>query len=104
MEFIEDIFIGGSINELGTIIYSLKKNVPVLNIYCLCIKTEGKNLLEIMTSWELLKNKNENKKYIVIGIANGKMEAYDLAGYIFQFAEDNDWELNNFKSLVVKER
>lgn len=97
MEFIEEPYIGKSITDLETIFYSLKRRIPVMNIYCICISEESQFLLEIMSSKELYHQRNQNKKYCIAGIAQGKKEAYDLVRYMVEnccHGEDNekDWK------------
>ena len=35
MELIENLFVGGNVSDLETIVYSLRREVPVLRLYCI---------------------------------------------------------------------
>ena len=44
MELIENLFVGGNVTDLETIVYSLRREVPVLRLYCI-VYFEDKNRL-----------------------------------------------------------
>ena len=37
MKYIEHLFVGGSVKDLDTILYSLHKDIPVFHLYCICL-------------------------------------------------------------------
>lgn len=86
MEFIEEIFVGESVKDLSTIIYSLKRGIPVFNLYCICLFSRENNPFEILTSRELFLPRNKEKNYLIAGIATGKREATDLFLYMVEHA------------------
>lgn len=100
MQLIEQIYIGKSITDLGTIFYCLKRNIPIVNLYCICMLENTKHLLEIMSTKQLFLQRNVCKPYWIVGIAAGKAEAYDLTKAIFQdclergilMNEMNEWK------------
>ncbi len=84
MNFIENIYVGESVDDLETVYYSLKREIPVFNIYCICINNNPKNTFEIMNTKELFSKRNIKKDYIIVGIAMGKREALSLLTYIVE--------------------
>ena len=58
MELIENLFVGGNVTDLETIVYSLRREVPVLRLYCI-VYFEDKNRLELLSSHELLHARNK---------------------------------------------
>ncbi len=100
MEFIEEIFIGESIQDLGTIIYSLRRNIPVFQIYCICLFEEPKSRFEILSSKELFSNKNRKRKYVIAGIAGGKHEAENLFLFMVETALQAGRDISNPLELI----
>lgn len=93
MEFIKELFVGGSINDLGTIKYSLSRNIPVQNLYCICLFLDGKNQMQIVASRELCGKRYKDKKFLLCGIAMSKAEARDLLLFIIDTAVKNGRKL-----------
>ena len=60
MELIENLFVGGNVSDLETIVYSLRREVPVLRLYCI-VYFEDKNRLELLSSHELFHTRNKNR-------------------------------------------
>lgn len=89
MNFISELFVGGSVVDLGTIVYSLKRNIPVQNLYCICLFLDGKSHMEIIPSKGLCHTRYKNKKFKVAGVAYGMAEAMDLFLYIINMAAKN---------------
>lgn len=89
MKYIENLFVGGSVQDLNTILYSLRQNITVFHLYCICLfyGTE-KNHVEIMSSREICKKRYQQKDFVVIGVAFGKAEATDLFCYIIKQAAE----------------
>ena len=77
---------GESVKDLSTIIYSLKRGIPVFNIYCICLFFREKSSFEILSSRELFLHRNKDKKYLIAGIACGKREATALFLYMVENA------------------
>ncbi|HIT87377.1 MAG TPA: hypothetical protein IAB62_06465 [Candidatus Coprocola pullicola] len=87
MKCIENLFVGGSIQDLSTILYSIHHNIPVFHLYCICLfYKKGKSHMEIMSSKELCKKRYEQKEFVVAGIAYGRAEALDLFCYMIEQA------------------
>lgn len=73
MELIENLFVGGNVSDLETIVYSLRREVPVLRLYCI-VYFEDKNRLELLSSHELFHTRNKNRPAKIAGIAMGREE------------------------------
>lgn len=85
MKLIENLFVAGNVEELETIVYSLRRNLPVLHLYCIVL-FEDRQRLEILSSRELFSQRNQNRPAQIAGIAMGKKEAYDLLVYMAEEA------------------
>ena len=44
MELIENLFVGGNVSDLETIVYSLRREVPVLRLYCIVYFEDKKQI------------------------------------------------------------
>jgi hypothetical protein len=82
MEISPKIFIGSNVDRQSKVIRKLKKNRPARGIYCICVSTNSPHLLEILDSYEIFKDIYIWKQYKLIGIANGKKEAFQLTSSI----------------------
>jgi len=103
MIFYKKLFIGDTVDNKDEIIKSINNNIPVFNIYFLCVDLKSKNnIMEILETKELFKCFNQRKNYIVIGIANGKKEAFKLSSDIIIKYIKNNKDLNNFKNDISK--
>ena len=49
MQLIENLFVGESVGNLGTVVYSLKRDIPVFRLYCL-VYFADRNRIEILSS------------------------------------------------------
>lgn len=103
MDFIDDIFVDENVENLSTIIYSLKKGIPVLNIYLICVDNEAKNIAHIMSSSEYFNKKNTKKQYKTIGIAVGKYGANRLFSNIIEYWVEKGDSIGKFKENIFKE-
>lgn len=103
MEWIDEIFVGESVKDLGTIAYSLKRNIPVVNLYCIYCNSSNRKGMEIVSSRQLFTAKNLSRNYIIIGIARGIREAYDLLRYIYQYGIDRGWPPDQICNILLKE-
>ncbi|MGE4214511.1 MAG: hypothetical protein AB7E42_07015 [Anaerotignaceae bacterium] len=103
MDFINDIFVDENIEDLNTIIYSLKRGIPVFNIYLVCINDGDENTAYIMSSNEYFSKWNKNRQYKTIGIAVGKHGANRLFSNIIEYWIEKGNYIGNFKENIVKE-
>ncbi|MEA4815354.1 MAG: hypothetical protein VB120_00625 [Lachnospiraceae bacterium] len=84
METVSDIFVSGNIKDINTATYGIEKNIPVLGLFCICRKKNMLFKIEIIKHSELLKNRNK-ERYIILGIAMGKKDAYALLSHIYEY-------------------
>ncbi len=80
----DNCYIGENIKEKDIVINKLIHNHPCKNIYCICVTSCSNNLLDIIKSREIVKDIYSNKRYKVIGIAQGKKEAFELTRKIIE--------------------
>ena len=84
MEFFNELYIGKDIADIDLIVYMLKNVKEPAGIFCICKKNNGgKFMYEIMSSKELLKERNRDK-YTVYGIGAGIYEAFELLRYMLE--------------------
>ncbi len=108
MRLHESLFVSENIQNIGTIVYSLRRNIPVLRLYCI-VWFAASARMEILSSKELFTQKHQNKDGMIVGIAMGQMQALDLLRHMAQtaiiegrdvtnvaqwFAENNNRECN----------
>ena len=100
MEWIEDLFVGGSVTDLETVVYSLRRGIPVLHIYCIVL-FEDRNRLEILSSRELFQKRNKNRPAKIAGIAMGHAEALDLLVYMAETALENGRDCGDPREWIL---
>ena len=99
MNLAEELFVAENISDLETVVYSLKHDIPMPRLYCILFLFE-RNRYEIMSSWQLCKGRFPIRDNIIIGIANGRRETYDLMAYILEEAVKGQKDLTNPKSWI----
>lgn len=103
MELIEDLFVGGNVTDLETIIYSLRREIPVLHLYCI-VYFEDKNRLELLSSHELFRERNKSRPAKITGIAMGRAETVDLLLFMAEQAQAAGRNPANPKDLFAAEQ
>ena len=98
MELIEDLFVGSNVTDLETILYSLRREIPVLHLYCI-VYFEDKNRLELLSSHELFHARNRNRPAQIAGIAMGREETVDLLLFMAEKAQEEGKNPANPKEL-----
>jgi len=101
MRFIENIFVSESIEDLNTVIYSLKRNMPVFNIYIICSDKKGR--LEVMPSAEYLGKFGGWEEKTVCGVSAGKLNAYRLLTEIIDYGVSQGWKADEIGLNILKE-
>jgi len=101
MRFIENIFVSESIEDLNTVLYSLKRNIPVFNIYIISSDENGR--LEVMPSAEYLGRFGKWEEKTVCGVAAGKLSAYRLLTEIIDYGTTQGWKADEIGLNILKE-
>ncbi len=94
MELAKELFVAENISDLETVVYALRRNIPMPRLYCILLSVL-KNRYEIISSWQLCKGSLPPPDGLVVGIANGKQEAYSLMAYIIEEAVQGEKDLCN---------
>ena len=71
MELIDNLFVADNVTNLETVIYSLRRDIPVLRLYCI-VYFADRNRLEILSSRELFTPRYKGRQGVIAGIANEK--------------------------------
>lgn len=100
MLFSNKLFIGETIDDAQSIISMLNDNTPILGIYLICVDKKSKNLLDILESNQLFNLANRKKNYIILGIANGKKESFEVLTEIIKWWISENRDFRRFKSLL----
>ena len=101
MRFIENVFVSENIQDINTVFYSLKRNIPVFNIYLIYIDKSGK--CEISSSTHFLEGYEKNKEKTVCGAALGKRDAYALFAQIVEYSLSKGWKADDIGKNILKE-
>lgn len=80
MDFAEELYVGETVENLGTVVYSLRREIPVPRLYCMVLFYD-RDRLEILSSRELFTPKQKKRKGRIVGVAMGRKEAIDLLRY-----------------------
>ena len=95
MKLIDNLFVAENVTDLETVVYSLRRSIPVLHLYCIVL-FEDKNRLEILTSRDLFHERNKNRPAQIAGIAmeiagkvvGRQLSDADQAKLVDQFSEE----------------
>jgi len=94
MQLAQDLFVAENVTDLETVVYALRRNIPMPRLYCILYVFE-KNRYELVSSWELCKGRFLFKNGVIVGVANGKREAYDLMAYMIEEVVKDGKDLSN---------
>ena len=100
MKLIDNLFVAGNVTDLETVVYSLRRSIPVLHLYCIVL-FEDRNRLEIMTSRDLFHERYKNRPVKIAGIAMGRREAYDLLAFMTEDAVNHGRNPADPKELIL---
>jgi hypothetical protein len=100
VKLIDNLFVAGNVKDLETVVYSLRRSIPVLHLYCIVL-FEDRNRLEIMTSRDLFHERYQNRPVLIAGVAMGRREAYDLLAYMTEDAVKNGRNPADPKELIL---
>ena len=82
MELIENLFVGGNVTDLETIVYSLRRE-------------------ELLSSHELFHTRNKNRPAKIAGIAMGREETVDLLLFMAKRAQEEGRNPANPRELML---
>ncbi|WP_458407173.1 hypothetical protein [Anaerotignum sp.] len=85
MKLIDNLFVAENVTDLETVVYSLRRSIPVLRLHCIVL-FEDKNRLEILSSRDLFHERNKNRPAQIAGIAMGRRAAYELLAFMTEEA------------------
>lgn len=100
MNLIDNLFVAGNVTDLETVVYSLRRGIPVLHLTCIVL-FEDKNRLEILSSRDLFHERNKNRPAQIAGIAMGRRAAYDLLAFMTEDAVANGRNPADPKELIL---
>ena len=100
VKLIDNLFVAGNVNDLETVVYSLRRGIPVLHLTCIVL-FEDKNRLEILSSRDLFHERNKNRPAQIAGIAMGRRAAYDLLAFMTEDAVQNGRDPGDPKELIL---
>lgn len=103
MEFLEELYVGETVENIGTIVYSLRREIPVFRLYCIVLFCD-RNRIEILSSKELFTKKNKNRQKILTGIAMGRQEAISLFAFMLENMAKTGKDLTNPSAWFVKSK
>ena len=85
MELIENLFVSENVTDLETVVYSLRRDIPVLRLQCIVFFAD-RNRLEIIASRELFHKRYTERPAKIAGIAIGRREAVALLCFMAEEA------------------
>ena len=102
MQWIKSLRIGKKVKNSENIIKLLDESLSVYGIYCICIRKQSSNLFEIIHSIEIFKKVHKQEELLVVGLADGKKEAFLMIHEIIQEYILEHGNLQNFKENTLK--
>lgn len=100
MELIDNLFVAENVSNLETVIYSLRRDIPVLRLYCI-VYFADRNRLEILSSRELFTPRYKGRRGVIAGIAMGRAEAVDMLLTMAREAEANGRNAGDPSQLIL---
>ena len=87
MEFCQNLFVTEAVSKRAEqIIEAIKLNKMTPNIYVIAFASNTANLLDIIPSWELLQPAYPKESLEIVGLANGKKDAFELVKHMISEA------------------
>ncbi|WP_313526910.1 hypothetical protein [Anaerotignum sp.] len=99
MQLADDLFVAENVTDLETVVYALRRNIPMPRLYCIFYNPD-KNRYEITSSWELCRGRFSQSSALIVGVANGRREAYDLVVFMIEEALREGKDITNPSSWV----
>lgn len=99
MELAQELYVAENIKDLETIVYALRRNIPVIRLYCI-VFIDKKNRMEIISSKELFTGRFSKEQGKIVGVAHGKWEATDLFCTMVEEIAKEGRDLTNPKAWI----
>ncbi len=99
MKLIENLFVAGNVTELETVVYSLRRDIPIFRLTCIVL-FEDKNRLEILYSRNLFHERYKDRPAVIAGIAMGRRAAYDLLAHMTEEALQQGRDVTDPRELI----
>lgn len=99
MKWYKNLFLGQTIaSEAHQIVKKINKRKPTPNVYVIALASNSENLMDLIPSWELLQPGYPKRELAIIGLANGKEEATEVATGIIKkvYESTGDFELREY--------
>ena len=84
MRFYKNLVVGSRIENVNKVKRMLKKCIAVYDVHCICVRSDAKNLMEIIPATQILKQPYTELDYLIIGLASDKKEAFSLVASILE--------------------
>ncbi len=105
MEYAKKLKFHKDISNPNEILEILNDGKSIKNIYFICINKQTKNLMDIIETTEFTKKIFSLKNYIIIGVAKGKKDSFDLCKDILHEYYLKNKTLSGFrKQFIVKRK
>ncbi len=78
LNWIEKIYVSEEMQDVETVLYSLKREIPVLHVYLIAVEQQAKPRLVIISSAQALRSKTSHQALLVVGVAFGPGQARRL--------------------------
>lgn len=103
MTFINDLYIGGDVENIPLVIKSLRQNIWRSGIFCICLSPRPDLVCEIISARDITSERYAGKKFLVIGIARGKKGAVELFSRIMEDYVASGGTPEAFKADFIKQ-
>ena len=104
MNWIENVYVSEQMQDVETVLYSLKKEIPVLHVYLIAVEQrEGKARLVTLSSVSALRRKETHEKLWVVGVAFGPIQALRLLVEIIADAAGRYGTVEGLAEQLMKE-
>ncbi len=100
MQCIEDLYVGQSVSDLGTVLYSLRRNIPVIRLYCIAW-FPAQNRMVLLSTKELFCGRYDKQNPIIAGIAMGKQECIDVLCYMLEQTATANRDITDPKMWIL---
>ncbi len=104
MKIYKNLYIDKNVDCYEDILNKILDNIIIYDLYLICIDKNSQNLFEILECKEIFKKHNQNKKYLLVGLAYGKYNAFLLIKDIFKDYIKTKKDLKNIKSNFLKDK